>query len=125
MRTLHRRESSNKAEVLLLRFAQWVDFDTNAVVTCRHLRHFLLRTLKVADRDVVYVGIIRIEIAQPFLVRMMHSVDKWKVCKPGACQTEGVIQVHDIAVFHRICNRPESVVRVLQIRKYLAVERPL
>ena len=80
-----------------------------------HARHGLQAALVLADRDVLYIGVIAVKFAQLGLHRMMDRVDEGPCREPGVHQPRQVVQVDHVAAFHCIAYRPGGVIDVLQV----------
>src|SRR5947207_1683798 len=98
MRSFNRCDSAQKTEVLLLPRAEVIQAQVNAVMDGANARHFLAMALEVADCDVTDVGEELVKLAQPVNMRMVNSVDKATIYKPGLRQSGDVVQVNDIAI---------------------------
>ena len=83
MRALDGSNATDKAKVLLFFLDQLVLIKLNAVVDSPKARHHLVFALRIADRNVVRLRIVRVKSAQFGRVGVVQGQNKRTVNKAG------------------------------------------
>jgi hypothetical protein len=112
---LARRHPADKRDVIVLLRADRVIVEHNAVMDDVRARHRLAPRLCLADRDVLDGGVLRIQIRQHRLVRMMQGRDHRHVDERRERNGDRIVEVQHIGVHPGIVDGPRRVVGALQL----------
>src|SRR5215813_7697233 len=106
VRALRGRDSSQKAQVLLLTFLQAIERGIDSVMDCPRAWVAHLATLKVADADIRDFRKPAVKIFQSAVEGVVHSIDDGSVRESDKAQAGSAIQVNDVRLGCSILDRP-------------------
>ena len=126
--SLDRGDSSDETKILLLIFDQPVEAQINAVMDRAQMGQGFLPALRVADADILHVGIPGVVLTQIILVWTVQSQNEWAIHKGRKREPLRRLHMNDIAVLQRVSNRPGCVIQLPYPRAlglFDGPERPL
>src|SRR5664280_1341627 len=104
--TFHRSNTTEEAQVLALSALPGIKIRIEAVMDGAHPGHLLKLALEIADRDILEVRIVRIEITEHLFVHMMDRVYHRRRDEPRHGNRRHAVYMNQVAVPDSIFNRP-------------------
>src|SRR6266576_3283347 len=112
MNSFNRSNPSDKAHVPLLLGHEAVLSKINPMVDCAYPRHGFLASLKVANRDIIDVGKVPIELAQRGVVWAMQRQNCWMAYETGHYDCLCRLNVQNLTIPESVLHAPRLVVQL-------------